>query len=446
MGTIYPPYSFRLFHSNLILFLVILLDVARQVVFNAIYDGLLVSATSTDLSQLFNGDNCGGRVNADFDTNQIVRFPSKDEMKRFDHDFYCFECHLPGLLEQCRGCHRVFHRNCYRRNPLRPNYALPSLKNQKNPLPEFSSCSESEEPPETLNGNAEHRDTSSFINQMLYVENEAEDYTIDSNNCISSTPLAPSAQAAPRRSSSQMHNIRVVKADDIEFCIDFENSESSLFSIDNFTINTTDIMDDENKSIVNIKTDGLLMDTDLKCSDVIYLGEVRPPNRKRHQKGAVTVTEILVGTGNEAQNLSLKTEFTSGVNGGVDSGVAVFEYGQLPSEEPAELYLCTCCRLLRNATMQQPPNLDSNELCYLIGNTFRRNRLWIKQDVTTYLENKKIPQDTIHLINCLLSSPPVKSLRTIDERIRRMEYKLLMEFLIDLLDVQHQIGMFFGSK
>lgn len=28
------------------------------------------------------------------------------------HDWYCFECHLPGDVLECDGCFRVYHLRC----------------------------------------------------------------------------------------------------------------------------------------------------------------------------------------------------------------------------------------------------------------------------------------------------------------------------------------------
>ena len=29
-----------------------------------------------------------------------------------DHDWYCFQCHLPGEVVSCDGCFRVYHLKC----------------------------------------------------------------------------------------------------------------------------------------------------------------------------------------------------------------------------------------------------------------------------------------------------------------------------------------------
>ncbi|KAL3317605.1 negative regulation of extrinsic apoptotic signaling pathway [Cichlidogyrus casuarinus] len=34
------------------------------------------------------------------------------KLTRNKHDWYCFECHTPGLVIACPSCHRVFHKDC----------------------------------------------------------------------------------------------------------------------------------------------------------------------------------------------------------------------------------------------------------------------------------------------------------------------------------------------
>ena len=34
------------------------------------------------------------------------------EWEAESHDWYCFDCHLPGEVMECDGCFRVYHTRC----------------------------------------------------------------------------------------------------------------------------------------------------------------------------------------------------------------------------------------------------------------------------------------------------------------------------------------------
>ncbi|XP_062130092.1 zinc finger MYND domain-containing protein 11 isoform X3 [Drosophila sulfurigaster albostrigata] len=67
----------------------------------------------------------------------LLSFTQKLSKQRAKTDPYCFECHLPtsGLVQKCIMCVRSFHVECQRKNPLRPNYSVPSDRCQQYRFP-----------------------------------------------------------------------------------------------------------------------------------------------------------------------------------------------------------------------------------------------------------------------------------------------------------------------
>ncbi|XP_034105400.1 zinc finger MYND domain-containing protein 11 isoform X4 [Drosophila albomicans] len=67
----------------------------------------------------------------------LLSFTQKLSKQRAKKDPYCFECHLPtsGLVQKCIMCVRSFHVECQRKNPLRPNYSVPSDRYQQYRFP-----------------------------------------------------------------------------------------------------------------------------------------------------------------------------------------------------------------------------------------------------------------------------------------------------------------------
>ncbi|XP_067637957.1 uncharacterized protein [Eurosta solidaginis] len=322
---------------------------------------------------------------------KLLRLPKLDEVKDIPHDFYCFECHLPGALTNCRQCPRTFHRLCYRKDPERPNYPVPSGKLQKNRPPAFSSGTDTDSDVEgTMRGSA------SF------------DYESDAR--AASSLLQMDAGSSLNSWAQQRF------ADEIT--VDSTSSPvQAVFDtfIENEMGNTTNsstlipILNDSNKLF------GEDFDMESKTKvDVVCLGEVRPPTRKKPR----TITS----------NVSYKSEI------------------MLNEEKESDFDLCTCCRLLKTAEIRHPPNMQPDELCHLIEFTFERNRSWVNHDVLTYLESIKLPSRCIAIVSKLLLKFPGISLESIAAKLKAKKYKLLTEFLVDVLDLQHTIGVFFGPN
>ncbi|XP_073835390.1 zinc finger MYND domain-containing protein 11-like [Musca autumnalis] len=317
---------------------------AKEAIYNALTDGILVPMTAAGTSP---------RPRSALSDIKRVRLPNSQEVRvDSSHDWYCFECHLPGgILENCAQCWRSFHRLCYRKNPERPNYAVPSSKQQKNRLPAFSSDNESEA--ETL----------------------------------ARCSTAMGSETDVRASSSQRITADQTQLQDVEM-------------LDMTCINQTEpkpLLDDfESKTKV----------------DVVCIGEIRPPNRRRPNT--------------TASNVSYKSEVSPN------------------DDEDQDFELCTCCRLLKRAHLNNPPNLQPDELSHLINFTFSYNKEWLTHDVREYLTAKRLNLKEINLVDHLLLYSPIKRLADIDIKMERNEYNFLTELLVDLLDIQHNMGVFFG--
>ncbi|XP_075154990.1 zinc finger MYND domain-containing protein 11 [Haematobia irritans] len=281
---------------------------AKETIIHALNDGILMPVSSESSSP-----------QSVLPESKRVRLPNSQEVRvNSSHDWYCYECHLPGLLVNCTQCWRSFHRLCYRKNPERPNYAVPSSKKQKNRLPAFSSDTESD------------ADTETAANCSTTMDSESE---------VKNSLLHGRAVQTKRCSTNE------VMCDNYSSCL----PQSS-------------------------------------------------------QVGSKTPT----GDGMENQTL------------------------------------CTSCRLLKRANLNNPPNLQSDELSHLINYTFSYNREWLTHDVREYLNSQRLTIKEINLINYLLLYSPIKRMNDIEIKMQRNEYKFLTEFLVDLLDVQHNIGVFFG--
>lgn len=303
-----------------------------------------------------------------------LRLPTLQEIKEYSHDLYCYECHLPGMLEECRQCWRSFHRLCYRKNPERPNYAIPSSRIQKNRLPAFSSDTESETDDATLR-----------CSTVLGSESDIRaNSSLMQSNQNSTTSLTP--QPPPLFTANKMHN------------------KSLAPSTTNFMPSSTHA---EGKPLMD----------DLECKakvEVVCLGEIRPPNRQRPK----TTTS----------SISYKSEIS-------------------PNEEDEiDLELCTSCRLLKRADLRNPPNLEADELCHLVKFTFSYNREWITRDVLTYLDAKRSNPTEANLISRLILHSKITGLDNVAKKLDGKKYTFLMQFLVDILDIQHSIGVFFGRK
>uniref|UniRef100_A0A1A9ZKU0 PWWP domain-containing protein n=1 Tax=Glossina pallidipes TaxID=7398 RepID=A0A1A9ZKU0_GLOPL len=342
---------------------------AKDTVLSAIHDGLLRSV----------GGNASKLLKtSSVDTKKRFRLPLLQEIDVSSHELYCYECQLPGILEHCSQCARSFHRLCYRKNPERPNYTVPSSKIQKNSLPAFSSEGETDSGEDTAR-------CSTALDYESDVRASSSVMHLDQNSA-NSWPL--SQKNTPSNKEIDDANSSMVVNDNINHVNTFKTVEGKPLVYD---------ADTENKSNV----------------DVVCLGEIRPPNRKRRTTTACSV--------------SYKNEVS-------------------PTEDEDEMAskLCTCCRLLKSADLRNPPNLQADELCALINYTFQRNREWISYDLVTYLEQQKLSAKEFNIIKNLLFTSPFKRLKDVLENIQIRQYGLLMEFFVDLLDIQYQIGVYFG--
>lgn len=405
------------------------LEIAEKIVLDAIKDGLLVptSKTFSKLTSLKTTNNDG---------KQLLRFPFNWEIKRHKKDLYCFECHLPGFVEHCHQCHRSFHKKCYRRNPLKPNYAVPSSKNQKHPLPEFNSDNEElDEEPNSYERSPEDsgRGDSLSVSNLIQTTNN-------------SSLLSPATAISSAETSYCTNNLfGLFKTDDNDLTVEFDNTENSILSWENCNTLNGKKWQSFNYDFLTEGKKDVDLDYKTRTTDVVYLGEIRPPNRKRNMS-RVAINDLTINDGifmNAALNLSNDLQWNLTLK---NESPLLRDEDQYIEEQQLELKLCTCCRLMRISDIQQPPNLDADELCYLIDYTFKRNRTWIKYDLLTYLKNIKMAPDTIKFICDILLVKPIICFTDIELKIQNKNYNLLIDFLIDLLDIQHQIGVFFGGK
>ncbi|GFR79542.1 zinc finger MYND domain-containing protein 11, partial [Elysia marginata] len=72
---------------------------------NAVSDGLIVEYSAI----VSKGQRTGLE-------QEGYRIPQAGEVEQLDdgHDWYCFECHLPGEVYECNSCFRVYHQGCTR--------------------------------------------------------------------------------------------------------------------------------------------------------------------------------------------------------------------------------------------------------------------------------------------------------------------------------------------
>lgn len=351
-------------------------SLASETVQNALKDGIL--------KPVLHNNAGSSRV------PRLLRLPKQKEiLENNSHDFYCYECHLPGALTHCRQCSRSFHRLCYRKEPERPNYTVPSGKFQKNRPPAFSSDTDAD---------SDADDT--------VQENTSFDYESDVR--ISSSLLQ--IDTGSTNSGGQQRFTEEITVDSTSSPIqtDLNNIEDEVAN----TSNATKIGTELNRN-QKIYREDFEIESKTKV-EVVCMGEIRPPTRKRPR----TLTS----------NLSYKSEI--GLN----------------EELESDFELCTCCRLLKTAELRHPPNMRPDELSYLIDFTFERNRSWVSNDVQSYLESIKIPVGVISDVSKLLFKFPEKHLDSIAAKLKEMQYNLLTEFFVDVLDLQHNIGVFFGPN
>ncbi|XP_065363926.1 zinc finger MYND domain-containing protein 11 [Calliphora vicina] len=342
------------------------ISAAKETVANALRDGLLMPVSAT--------------VSSPRSTRTVVpelkrlRLPTLQEIKEAtSHDLYCYECHLPGMLEECRQCWRSFHRLCYRKNPERPNYAIPSSRIQKNRLPAFSSDTESE------------TDEIGTVRCSTALGYESD---IRANSSLTQQDQMSTASGTPQRQPNTADEAPNMECLSPSAAIDINNS-------------------------VHAEGKPLLDDLESKTKvEVVCMGEIRPPNRQRPNT--------------TASSISYKSEIS-------------------PNEEDEhDMELCTSCRLLKRADLRNPANLQADELCHLVKFTFSYNSEWLTHDVRTYLDAKRANATEVNIVARLMLHSKIRGLDDVATKLNKKEYTFLMEFLVDLLDIQHSIGVFFG--
>ncbi|XP_016975329.1 zinc finger MYND domain-containing protein 11 [Drosophila rhopaloa] len=245
-------------------------------------------------------------------------------------DPYCFECHLPGVIQKCSSCERSFHEDCQRKDPEKPNYSVPSDKGQPYRFP----VNESDKEPE---------------NHQI----------VEASQTPTPKPL-----------------------------LDYNSN------INQDLLATPD----------SLKHESLEWD-----DDVFFVSE---------QKGA-----------RQRQQARIKDELQT----------------SLDSDEGSDLGRCTRCRLLSLAALHNPPQLDKQELGCLLKYSWEKHHSWITMDVAKYMAKHWNERDKA-LIKRILFKSKILGLADIERNIEANKYTYLTEFLMHLLDLQHNIAVFFGPK
>nr|XP_055037485.1 zinc finger MYND domain-containing protein 11 isoform X2 [Misgurnus anguillicaudatus] len=87
-------------------------DTARQLVL-AVKDGLVVETLTVGCKGSKAGiEQEGYWLPGDEMPFLLSEAPFADDWEAESHDWYCFECHLPGDVLECDGCFRVYHLRC----------------------------------------------------------------------------------------------------------------------------------------------------------------------------------------------------------------------------------------------------------------------------------------------------------------------------------------------
>ncbi|XP_017027831.1 zinc finger MYND domain-containing protein 11 [Drosophila kikkawai] len=115
------------------------------------------------------------------------------------------------------------------------------------------------------------------------------------------------------------------------------------------------------------------------------------------------------------------------------------------TDASSELELCTRCRLLKLATIRNPPQLDKKELACLLSKVWGDSHSWMSTDVATYMADNWKNRD-IALVKRILFKSDILGLEDIKRNIEAEKYTYLMEFHADLLDLQHNMAVFFGHQ
>ncbi|KAH8270823.1 hypothetical protein KR018_005789, partial [Drosophila ironensis] len=110
-----------------------------------------------------------------------------------------------------------------------------------------------------------------------------------------------------------------------------------------------------------------------------------------------------------------------------------------------ELEYCTCCRLRQRAPLRHPPHRDKRELACLMGYSWKVHNSWLLEDVSMYMEENWLDHDRA-LVERILFHNKIVTLESIEKNIAAQKYTYLTHFLVDLIDLQHNIAVFFGCK
>ncbi|XP_017054023.1 uncharacterized protein LOC108096700 [Drosophila ficusphila] len=256
---------------------------------------------------------------------KVSRLPSSTS------DYYCFECHLPGMVKKCASCERCFHEDCQRKDPEKPNYSVPSDKGQPYRFP----VNETDKEPEHINQSMEAPQTPTPKPLLDHNSNINQD-----------SPATPE-------------------------CLKHESLE----------------WDD----------------------DVFFVSEQKGT---RQRKQARIKDELQTSTDND---------------------------------ESSDLERCTRCRLHALAALHNPPQLGKDELGCLLRYSWDKHYSWITMDVAKYMVKHWNERDKA-LVKRFLFKTKILGLVDIERNIEAKKYTYLTEFLMDLLDLQHNIAVFFGNK
>ncbi|BFG05031.1 protein kinase C-binding protein 1 [Drosophila madeirensis] len=112
-------------------------------------------------------------------------------------------------------------------------------------------------------------------------------------------------------------------------------------------------------------------------------------------------------------------------------------------DSSSDLEKCTACRLMTQARIRHPPHLNKEELRCLLRYSWNKHQSWLTADVDKYMTKHYNNRDRA-LVRRILFKTNTLGQADIERSIEGQKYEYLTEFLVDLLDLQHNIGVFFG--
>ncbi|EDV98307.1 uncharacterized protein LOC6568815 [Drosophila grimshawi] len=115
------------------------------------------------------------------------------------------------------------------------------------------------------------------------------------------------------------------------------------------------------------------------------------------------------------------------------------------NELEQELELCTACRLQKLADLLIPPRVSVAELNCLLDFSWRQHSSWLQTDIRKYIDQNWTKHDA-KLVKSVLFKNDVLGVYNITENIDMKRYTKLADFVIDLLDLQHNFGVFYGPS